>query len=303
MDYSEELTNEYEGTLVIAASRTEVLKFDETLPAMPDSARNIMGLAYDLNTDMNRIAVAISGDPALATAVLKLANSSMFGRQMEVNDVGQALGVIGLTNLKTLVLVKAVYKLNTSPTLADRLVRANSLGTAVALAMFGERTFRLDTDSLFLYGILHRLGQMVMLAHPEVSLRYHEVLERIAENGESFVTAELHVFGFSHPLIGALVGRRWNLPLELCDAMLHVHGSGVKEETPVAEITNLVRLADMVALAAGFGAPENLPIDRCVIMELGVEAGVFNDGTSAELDQFIAELIDKVKAARFIWPG
>ena len=74
-------------------------------------------------------------------------------------------------------------------------------------------------DTARLCGLLHNLGQIIMLSHPQVR-KSTCVLKYIQEHGVDFVEAERAVIGFSHPLIGAMVACKWQLPMSICNTIL-----------------------------------------------------------------------------------
>lgn len=43
------------------------------------------------------------------------------------------------------------------------------------------------------------------------------------KTGQLFADVEQDTLGFAHPLIGALVAKKWNFPLETCQVILHHH--------------------------------------------------------------------------------
>ena len=113
-------------------------------------------------------------------------------------------------------------------------------------------------DEIFLLGLLHSLGQIVFLAQNETSKDYKLVLDKIKSDGVDYATAEQEVFGFAHPLIGALVAKKWNFSPETCQVILHYRDplEGAAPTNEQEEKTAIVRLADAIAHSAGIGSPE-----------------------------------------------
>ncbi|MDD5088262.1 MAG: HDOD domain-containing protein, partial [bacterium] len=83
----------------------------KTLPTLPDVAVRLLESSDDPNVSMQTVSGIVEGDISLATRVLKLVNSSYFGIRHEVTGVHQAVMIIGMTNLRHLVLSSAVLDL------------------------------------------------------------------------------------------------------------------------------------------------------------------------------------------------
>src|SRR5580704_9071180 len=75
-----------------------------SLPSLPTIACQILDLAGKPNVDIAEIARVISKDPALSTKILRTVNSSFYGRSQHISTVSNALVILGLQSVKTLVL-------------------------------------------------------------------------------------------------------------------------------------------------------------------------------------------------------
>src|SRR5436190_17123907 len=75
-----------------------------TLPSLPTVAMDVLDLAQRDEVDIAEIARIISRDPALSSKILRTVNSSFYGRSQSISQVSQALVILGLQSVKTLVL-------------------------------------------------------------------------------------------------------------------------------------------------------------------------------------------------------
>ena len=64
----------------------------------------VLNLAQREEVDISEIARTISKDPALSSKILRTVNSSFYGRSQSISQVSQALVILGLQSVKTLVL-------------------------------------------------------------------------------------------------------------------------------------------------------------------------------------------------------
>src|SRR5215217_7898500 len=75
-----------------------------TLPSLPAIAMDVLDMAQREEVDIAEIARIISKDPALSSKILRTVNSSFYGRSQSISQVSQALVILGLQSVKTLVL-------------------------------------------------------------------------------------------------------------------------------------------------------------------------------------------------------
>jgi HD-like signal output (HDOD) protein len=293
------LLEEYEGRLAKGVNREELIACAEKIPPLPHAVLKVLKLLDDPDSDAGQLADAVSSDAGLASALLKLANSAAFAQAGRVVSVEQAVTLVGFAKLRSLVLATTLRGMAKCE-LADQLVWENALATAMIGRRLAETVGRQWADEVFLMGLLHGLGQFVLLANEQTRAAYSSVLRRIRETGVDYVTAELEEIGFSHPLIGALVASRWNFPPEVCEAILHYHDPLEGIDTPTDRKLALVKLADLLAHAAGLGHPEGFPTDRETMQQLVRWLGL-NRPDDEVMPALISEAQEQFKAEAQMW--
>ena len=111
----------------------------------------------------------------------------------------------------------------------------------------------------------------------QVPKEYENIIE-LTKKGAYFVDVEQEKFGFSHPLIGALVAKKWNFSLETCQCILHHHDE-IKDgpRSDLDEKTAIIQCADLVAHALNYGHMEGYPDTHepaiAAAQKLGFSAG------------------------------
>lgn len=75
-----------------------------SFPTPPAVAMQVIALAQDPDIDLARVADTVSGDPAIAAKVMRIANSAMYARRRHSTNLRQALIVLGLNATLTLAL-------------------------------------------------------------------------------------------------------------------------------------------------------------------------------------------------------
>jgi HD-like signal output (HDOD) protein len=249
----------------------EIVNWAADMPPLPQVAAQAMTMIEDPKTTATHLAELLGRDTALASGVLKIANSAMFSRQREISTLGQAITTIGLKALQGIVLAATLRGLNRKTGMVEKLVWENSTCTAVAARIIGKKLKRPYVEELFLIGLLHDLGKLVLAGKIPES---YQAVVTMTTKGKSFVDAEQAELGFSHSLIGALVAKKWNFSLETCEVILRHHDE-VKDASRngIDEKAAIIQAADLMTHVLGFGHPEGYPDCRPAAMQTMAKLG------------------------------
>jgi HD-like signal output (HDOD) protein len=242
---------EFSGRLAPGKDWTEIVAMVSDLPPLPHVAAQAISLVEDPDTTAGQLTSLLGKDTALAARVLKIANSAMFSMQREITTLNQAIMIIGFKALKGVIVAATLRQLNRTFGKLEQLIWENSTCTAIGAYNIAQQLKKPFLDEVFLIGLLHDLGKLVMVR--ELPKEYQKVID-LTKAGKTFVEAEQEILGFSHPLIGALVAKKWNFPLEACQIILHSHDPF---EAPVSnsadEKTLVIQYADSIAHIIGHG--------------------------------------------------
>ncbi len=252
---------EYEGRFGRGRKLDDVVKWVDTIPPIPEAANRALKLVDDPNSTPYEIAAILSRDPGIVAAVMRAANSAALGRAETVTALEQAVLVVGFGALKSLLLGLTLKRWNQQFGDIEKLVWEKSIGTACSayvVATFLGKTYQ---DTARLCGLLHNLGQIIMLSNPMIRSDYTAVLQHIKDHHVDFCEAEREIIGFSHPLVGAMVARKWQLPVSICNTILHYAEPFDGIETPQDEQTALAKIAASLSMCAGMGCPPGHPLD------------------------------------------
>jgi HD-like signal output (HDOD) protein len=234
------------------------------LPPMPHVAARAIALVEQPETTASELAELLARDTALTSRVLKIANSAMFSRQRKITTINQAVMTVGFKALKGIIIAASLRQMNKNFGALEQLLWENAIGTAMAATMITQRLKRRYVEEIFVVGLLHGLGQIVLSTSRETAADYGRVIAIIEADGVDFITAETGVFGFAHPLVGALVAKKWNFSAETCHVILHYRDplSGPVERSDTEEKAAIVQLAEMTIHLAGIGSPAGYPCQR-----------------------------------------
>ncbi|MGA2763443.1 MAG: HDOD domain-containing protein [Spirochaetia bacterium] len=217
----------------------------ETLPQFPENIINLQKLLSDPNHEVAEIAREISVDPSMTADILKLVNSAQFMLPKRVDNIVEAVKLVGTKGVRNL-----LYSYGTQKVLGEKYSEMRSMWTHAYRAAFYAyilaRSFRKKKellDDVYVGGILHDLGQIVIASlHPDL-------LDRIArvcrEKGIPAKLLEDFTVGLNHAEVGALIAKKWNFPEQLISAIRYHHEP---QRAPAAhrDIVNSVYLANVI---------------------------------------------------------
>ncbi len=220
------------------------------LPALSATTHRVVHLIESAEVDLDELAEAVSGDPVLATRIMGVANSSYFRGATEVPNVREALMRMGVREARTLVVVVALRStMLRSPGLgqmAQTLWRHSVLSAAAAQEITSELP---PWESAgFLAGLLHDLGQLVVLAFvAELPAWQEDGREPSPETVDALI-------GATHAPLGAMVLASWGFPAPFCDAIL-VHHEPPPGEAEGELLARAIHLGHRVANQIEAGWP------------------------------------------------
>lgn len=185
------------------------------LPAFPALAGKMLEILKRPEVDTHELVQLINQDPMIATHLLKVANSPLYSRGIEIQNVRQAVTRIGnkeVAALATAACSRSVFDLRTSQQRYRRILNDvwhHSMTTAfgVGWLAFEKRPDLYDT--VFLGGLLHDIGKVLgvmALAAESTTAMPPEHMDQIIES--------------VHVVLGKFMLKKWNLPeflLDICE--------------------------------------------------------------------------------------
>jgi len=192
----------------------ELLDIGELI-SLPEIYLKVRRLMDDDASDMNDFADIISVDPNLSARLLKLVNSAYFGLSEPIDSIPRALNMIGIDQLHSMALGVASISALDLPNeiLPLRPFWHRSLYTGV-LARFMADQLKIDrSDRLFLAGLLHEIGNLVLCARFPDQAR--EAVMDSVRLTQPLHEVQYQLLGCHYGDIGAMLMTNWNMPGEL----------------------------------------------------------------------------------------
>ena len=176
------------------------------VPAQPEALADLSILLSKSDVNLQRVALLIETDMALAAAVLRAVNSPLYGLKGRVQSVQQAITYLGTREVAAVTFelaLRAVFPAGAElePVWERAKVRGLLMGRVA-----GE--LGLDAWAAHSAGLFEECGKAVLFRH--APSRYRPML-RDAENDLALTQAEHAEFGVSHDALGAAMCESWGL--------------------------------------------------------------------------------------------
>jgi len=249
---------------------------DFVVPPYPAAAMRLRTLIESNKFGLSQIADAAAADPALAAALLRIANSPVYRAEgPPVTTLPRAVNRLGARAVSSLALTASIGGTACAPgPLSDVKYRVWKRSITCALAAQRLAAGRaIDPEVAFLAGLLHGFGRSVALACIE---------GLIARSREAQTIPEWLALVEEHRApLAERVARAWQLPESITDAMSAVG-------LTVNATTTLVTLADAIAGALDRGLSlSEIGSELALEPKVANTLGRFIDHLPAALDAFI----------------
>lgn len=247
----------------------------ESVPSLPTMYNALLAQIESPRSSMEQIAAIISKDIGMTTKVLQLVNSAFFGLRTTVVNPAQAVGMLGLDLVKSLVLgvhVFSQFRPSERLPFSIETVWKSGLATAkLAQAIARAENASLTiADTSFTAGLLHDLGILLLAAN--FSPRFNEAFALSAKEHIALPEAERQIFGASHAEVGAYLLGLWGIGEHIVEAVGYHHTPGrcvgrtFSPLTAVHVANALVQEDDPAACVGGLANP----VDTDYVATLGL---------------------------------
>ncbi len=219
------------------------------LPSLPTIAVEILRVFGDPDAPIQKVADLVQADPAIASKLLKAANSSRYGLRREVADLRQAIVLLGKAKVTPLVLsFKLSIDLQDSQEFASHFQHfwLRSFVQASAGEVLGALYGASVEAECFTINLLAGIGQLGLLNQD--ADKYIDCVEQAEQSGRALMDVEREVYGSTHHEISVDMLEHSGLPLRCVDAI----NSLLPESAGQRLDAETQRLADVTGTADAF---------------------------------------------------
>ena len=213
------------------------------LVSLPEVCIRINEMLDDPNVTVAGLGSVIIQDTSLTARLLKMVNSSFYGYEARVETVSRAVTVIGLRELRGLVIAaSAIEMFSAVPEESLNKVRfwRHSLYCGVIARLLAEQCNVLHSERLFVAGLLHDIGKLIIAQRlPD---KTKEILAEVQLSQREELEVEKEILGFTHAEVGSELMKAWTMPEALINSVSHHHTPQAAEngimETCLVHIAN-----------------------------------------------------------------
>lgn len=191
------------------------------IPPQPQVMVDLQMEQFSPHCSVSSIAKLISQDVGLSGSILKTVNSPHFQLSNKISSITQAVNILGVNSV-----VNLVNALSIRGALSDDDIIALgrfwdcAMEVAMIAAVIAKQIGFPTPDEAYTLGLFHDCGVALLMSRlPD----YPTLLkEAYARPNESITNTENALLNTNHAVVGYYIGKSWNLPRYLCEA-IHEH--------------------------------------------------------------------------------
>lgn len=228
------------------------------LSSLPEVYLKVRDAVESADATVEDVANLIMSDPAMTARVLKVVNSPLYGQSRRVETVSRAINVLGMQQIHDIALASSVTSTFSGMPVGLMDVRrfwTGSLACALAARALGKRAGLVDSERLFVVGLLSRIGHMVM--YDRIPQLAAVALSHAERTQQALHLVERQLIGCDYAAVGAELLNIWQLPASIV-GMIQDHVEPQSAESSAIG-SAIVHLASLVADA--FASPQAARLD------------------------------------------
>lgn len=260
------------------------------LISLPDVYLRLQQVIRSDEASMDKVAEVLTLDPALVARLLRIANSALYSFRSKIDTVTRAVTIMGVQQVHDLVLATSVAKAFAgmdNAVLDMKTFWYRSVQSGILARTLAEGAGMRGGESLFVRGLLHDLGHLVLYHHYAEECR--TALARSGGAPLALARAERELIGCDATSLTAELMRTWQLPDSFARAYDYLH-----EPTAAPEERREIAMLH-IAAAITRGLDSDMLLDE-VLAQVPAKvwklADVPPEAAHLALDDAALELID-----------
>jgi HD-like signal output (HDOD) protein len=262
--------------------KPELRSLDIDIPSQPQALVQLSLLLAEENINLQAASALIETDMALAAAVLKAVNSSLYGLRGRVQSVQQAITYLGMREVAAITFemgLRAAFP--PAPELDPVWHRAAQRG--LLMGRLGQR-LALDSWAAHSAGLFEECGKAVLFRHaPDHYRAMLRAASQRADHDLELAAMEHAGFGVSHDALGAALCESWGLGAAAVASVRHHVTVQATLEFPEALTRRSICALSVVAKAL-MAPPEAQSVEDAEGAGDGLDAVVLALAPAADLD-------------------
>ncbi len=259
----------------------DLLSQTDKLPNIPEVVRELVQALNDPDANYGDIAQKVSKDQTISLKILRLVNSAYFGLSRKVASIDEAVIMLGMGKLKTLVIASGFANCASDVEGLDLpAFWSDSFQVAEMAKWLAELTDNeVDADLAFTAGIIHNIGQLLLhMAQPNRAMAINTLIETTDVCRRD---AEIERLGFSTAEAGEALLDLWKFPEVLATAVKYQNNPSDQEEN--AQLSAVLNLACIINRESKSGDDIDVIMQRFPV-EIAELAGI-----KSQLEDYLSE--------------
>jgi putative nucleotidyltransferase with HDIG domain len=231
----------------------QIISGIETLKPVSQVTSRLTQLIDDPETTGADLAAVIQYDQSMTANVLRMCNSAAMGGVRKVTDVKQAVNLLGMDQVASLVMLAGSAPNFQSGQAGYDLGYGDlwrySVSAAVIARELAKEKKEADISLVFTSALIKDLGKVIL--HTYIADAFEEIRDNVNGKNKSFLEAEKEVLGIDHAELGALATEKWGFDPKMVDIIRH-HHNPMEGEYPGLALP-IVYMADCICMMIGQG--------------------------------------------------
>jgi HD-like signal output (HDOD) protein len=273
-----------------------------TLLTLPDVYLRVKSVIEDPYSCLSDMVNAISIDPGISARLLKLVNSAYFNLGIPVDNIRQAVNLLGMKPVHDLVLATSLTNTFSHPignAMDMRTFWEDSVRRAIYARLLALRCDINDHERLFVTGLMSNIGHQVM--YLQMTEQTRVARQKSLKTGTTLSIVENDLFGFNYADVGAELMLAWDMPASLSEVLRYQHNpeqaGHYSMDSAIVHIANALTYLPDAELDPNIFQMNTSPA-AWRISGLSTEDVIpLRDQAVAELDEAIGMLLGKKNAA------
>lgn len=217
----------------------------DEIPTFPENIIELQKLCSNPDVSIQEIVDRIVLDPSITSSVLRLSNSAGFITRKRIENINEAVMIIGFENLNAILIASSARKI-----MDERYSMFKQVWNHCNKTAFYCRNIALQygleniTDKVFLSGLLHDLGKIILLSTNSELSNWISDITMNREIRTTTIIEEISI-GVSHSSIGELIADKWRMPEYLIESIKY-HHSPLDASKEYKEVVYITYLANML---------------------------------------------------------
>lgn len=261
-----------------------------TLPPFDKTALRIQQEIQKPDVEINKIEKLIIADPAMASQILRVANSAFFKGLSKVMTIREAIVRLGLDEITRMVMILSQKKLYSTPDVFIKNYRNTLWQHALVCALVSqwvtkEAGFEDITQEVFFSSLMHDIGKLFLITVIEKIKIAHEV---------PFIPSAAvinEIIKGQHSEQGYNLLMKWNIPEKYCEVARHHHDENMDTQNiPLV----ILRLVDKTCSKMGVALEKKKDAETSITAEANFLG--FSEIKLARLELQIEDSVQRVSA-------